>query len=134
MDLSENSVSASLEDYLEAIYFLNGQTEDVRVTDLAAELGISKPSVNRAVNTLKDRGYVEHEYYGGLRLTREGLDIAMAVAKRHFMLKRFFTDMLGVDEAVAEKEACAVEHSISHETIEKLEGFMRRLHGGGAGE
>lgn len=134
MDLSENSVSASLEDYLEAIYFLNGQTEDVRVTDLAAELGISKPSVNRAVNTLKDRGYVEHEYYGGLRLTREGLDIAMAVAKRHFMLKRFFTDMLGVDEAVAEKEACAVEHSISHETIEKLEGFMRRMNEGGAGE
>lgn len=132
--MSENSVSASLEDYLEAIYFLNGQTEDVRVTDLAAELGISKPSVNRAVNTLKDRGYVEHEYYGGLRLTREGLDIAMAVAKRHFMLKRFFTDMLGVDEAVAEKEACAVEHSISHETIEKLEGLMRRMNEGGAGE
>lgn len=58
MKTTGRTMTASLEDYLEAIYFLNGANGEVRMTDLAAELGISKPSVNRAVNTLKSQGYV----------------------------------------------------------------------------
>ena len=98
------NVTASLEDYLEAIYFLNND-EGVRVTDIATELSISKPSVNRAINTLKSQGLVTHEHYGSLFLTEEGLDIAKKVAKRHFMLKKFLTQILEVDEKTAEEEA-----------------------------
>lgn len=122
---SNSKISASLEDYLEAIYFLNGKNDYVRVTDIAAELGISKPSVNRAVNTLKERGFVDHEHYGGLKLTPEGTKIAMAVAERHFMLKKFFMDILGVEEHTAESEACEIEHVLSSGTIEKISEYMK---------
>ena len=119
------NVTASLEDYLEAIYFLNND-EGVRVTDIATELSISKPSVNRAINTLKSQGLVTHEHYGSLFLTEEGLDIAKKIAKRHFMLKKFLTQILEVDEKTAEEEACLIEHCLSADTVEKLEKFMNK--------
>lgn len=119
------NVTASLEDYLEAIYFLNND-EGVRVTDIATELSISKPSVNRAINTLKSQGLVTHEHYGSLFLTEEGLDIAKKVAKRHFMLKKFLTQILEVDEKTAEEEACLIEHCLSADTVEKFEKFMNK--------
>lgn len=121
----DSNITASLEDYLEAIYFLNGKNDYVRVTDIAVELGISKPSVNRAVNTLKEKGYVDHEHYGGLKLTAEGTKIAMEVAERHIMLKKFLMDILGVDEHTAEKEACEMEHVLSDGTIGKISEYMK---------
>ena len=125
--MAENNkkMTASLEDYLEAIYFLNGKNDYVRVTDIAARLGISKPSVNRAVNTLKERGLVEHEHYGSLKLTEEGTSIAKAVAERHMMLKKFFMDILGVDEATASEEACEIEHVLSADTINKMSEYLK---------
>lgn len=124
MKTTGKKVTASLEDYLEAIFFLNGESEDVRVTDLAVELNISKPSVNRAINTLKSQGYVEHEHYGSLRLTEEGLRIARNMAVRHKMLKCFLVEVLNVEEDVAEEEACSIEHHLSADTIEKMKQFL----------
>lgn len=118
-------VSASLEDYLEAIYFLNGKDEGVRVTDLAIELNISKPSVNRAINNLKNQGLVEHKHYGSLKLTEEGLKIAENIASRHMMLKKFLLDVLGVEGERAEQEACLIEHYLSGDTIRKIEKHMK---------
>ena len=127
MKRAEGQVSASLEDYLEAIYFLNGKNEGVRVTDIAAELNISKPSVNRAINTLKNQGYVEHEHYGSLMLTEEGLKIAENIATRHRMLKKFLNRVLGVEENIAEEEACLIEHVLSASTIEKISAYMDKV-------
>ncbi len=125
MTTANTKMTASLEDYLEAIYFLNGKNDFVRVTDIAARLGISKPSVNRAVNTLKERGLVEHEHYGSLKLTEEGTKIAKAVAERHMMLKKFLMDILGVDEATASEEACEIEHVLSADTINKMSEYLK---------
>ena len=56
-------LSASLEDYLKEIYLLNLEGQEVRITDIARSLGISKPSVNRAMNTLKEDVYKrQHQY------------------------------------------------------------------------
>lgn len=120
-------VTASLEDYLEAIYFLNGKNEGVRVTDIALELNISKPSVNRAINTLKSQGLVEHEHYGSLTLTDDGLKIAENIAGRHVTLKKFLRDVLEVDEEVAENEACLIEHNLSADTVGRISRFMDRV-------
>lgn len=120
----KSEVTASLEDYLEAIYFLNGKNEGVRVTDIAVELDISKPSVNRAINTLKSQGLVEHEHYGSLTLTDDGVKIAEKIAGRHIMLKKFLSKVLNVDEKVADDEACLIEHCLSSDTINKIELHM----------
>ncbi|MGE4214747.1 MAG: metal-dependent transcriptional regulator [Anaerotignaceae bacterium] len=125
MSLSDYDVTASLEDYLEAIYFLYQKNAEVRITDVARELNISKPSVNRAINTLKNQGLVEHEHYGDLSLTEKGLKIACDVAQRHKIIKAFLTEKLGVNDATAEREACLIEHNISADTMDRLRLFMK---------
>ena len=123
-------VSRSQEDYLERILSLASQKGDVRVTDLATDMNISKPSVNKAIGLLKNQGLVDHEKYGTLTLTPKGEAYAKNVEKRHTVLKRFLCDVLKVDEARAEEEACAIEHGVSLDTIERLDRFLEEGLGG----
>ncbi|MCH5209778.1 MAG: metal-dependent transcriptional regulator [Oscillospiraceae bacterium] len=118
------SISSALEDYLEAIYEVSRLKSNVRITDIALRLGISKPSVNRAVNTLKSHGLVTHEPYGDIVLTERGREIGRSVNNRHRMIKKFLINVLHLNEAEAEKEACCIEHNISQNTVEKMRSYM----------
>ncbi|MDR2899054.1 MAG: metal-dependent transcriptional regulator [Clostridiales bacterium] len=120
------SITPSLEDYLEAVLFLTKENGNVRVTDIANHLGLSKPSVNKAINNLKNMALVSHEHYGQLTLTEKGRKIAVNIAKRHVILTGFLFKYLGVDAETAEKEACLMEHAMSLGTIEKLEAFLKK--------
>ena len=121
---TENIISPSLEDYLETVYFLFQEKGSARVTDVAISLNISKPSVNKAINVLKSMGYVNHEHYGLLSLTDTGLEIARSVANRHYTLRRFLVNLLGVNAEKAEEEACRIEHHLSVETVDKLRSYL----------
>lgn len=117
-------ITSSLEDYLETIFVLKQKKDVVRVTDIAAEMNVSKPSVNRAVGNLKEAGLLSHESYGAVVLTEEGETLAAQVLHRHKLLKHFLTCTLGVEEKTAEEDACRVEHVISSETIDKLYSYL----------
>jgi DtxR family Mn-dependent transcriptional regulator len=113
------------EDYLEAILALNQEHEKVRTTDVALRLGVSKPSVNRAMKLLASEGYVNQETYGDIHLTEKGRLKASQVYFRHKTLTSFLRDVLRVDPVIAEQDACLIEHDISSETMEKLASFLR---------
>jgi DtxR family Mn-dependent transcriptional regulator len=117
-------ISPSLEDYLEAIFHLKNENEQIRVTDLAQKLQVAKASVNQAVAKLTAKKLLAHERYGPLELTGAGLEKAAAIIRRHRTLQCFFQDILGVDQRAAERDACAIEHYISAETAEKLIAFL----------
>lgn len=119
-------ISSSLEDYLEAIFILVQKHSHVRLTDIAEFLGVSKPSVNRAVGNLKDAGLVSHETYGVVSLTAKGKQRAAGVLRRHKLIKRFLTQTLGVEEDIAERDACRMEHVMSPKTIEKLYTYIEQ--------
>ncbi len=123
--------SSSLEDYLEAILVLSGSVGTaVRVTDLSDQLGVSKPSVSVAVKKLADAGLVSHERYGDIKLTASGRKRAKDVVGRHDLLFRFLAEILGVEEATAEQDACRLEHGLSSETVDCLTRFVEFLAGG----
>lgn len=126
MKINNNNMTSSLEDYLEAVFVLFEQKGSVRVTDIADFLGVSKPSVNRAVNTLKENGFLEHVTYGDIIMTPEGESYAANVLRRHKMIKQFLVETLGVDEENAENDACKMEHVMSSVTIEKLYEYIER--------
>lgn len=119
-------MSPSLEDYLEAVFKLTGDDAGVRTTDIAAELGVSKASVNQAVGVLSHRGYVRQERYGPIYLTEDGKARARAIYKRHQTIKAFLISILGVDERIAEEDACSIEHVISKETMNRLMDYMEK--------
>ncbi len=104
---------------------LSQEHEKVRTTDVALRLGVSKPSVNRAMKVLASEGYVNQETYGDIHLTEKGRLKASQVYFRHKTLTSFLKDVLGVDAVIAEQDACLIEHDISSETMEKLASFLR---------
>ncbi|MDT4763265.1 metal-dependent transcriptional regulator [Sphaerochaeta sp. PS] len=114
------------EDYLEAVLAIHQEKGKVRTTDVALRLGVSKPSVNRAMKILMADGYVIQETYGDILLTEKGEIKASQVYFRHKTLTSFLHETLGVDPRIAEQDACLIEHDISSETMEKLASFMRK--------
>lgn len=124
---NENYVmTSSLEDYLEAVFILSEQKGNVRLTDIAEFLGVSKPSVNRAIKTLTQNGFLEHITYGDIVITPEGESYAANVLRRHKLIKQFLINELGVDEKIAEYDACQMEHVMSPVTIDKLYEYLER--------
>lgn len=113
-----------MEDYLEAVLALRAERDVVRVTDLADELGVAKPTVSAALKKLVEAGYVEHATYGHVKLTDRGRDYARNVLRRHRLLRRFFADILGVDPETAADDACRAEHHVSRLTLERLTRFI----------
>lgn len=112
------------ENYLEAILQLEEQNGIVRSVDIAEKLGVSKPSVSRAMGVLKKAGYINQETYGNVLLTEKGREKAKAVYHRHTVLTRFLVEVLGVEAGVAEEDACRMEHVLSDQTMEKIGNYM----------
>ncbi|MDR1637862.1 MAG: metal-dependent transcriptional regulator [Treponema sp.] len=119
-------MTQSLEDYLEMVSFLADEGE-VRITDIAARLGVSKPSVLTALRTLEERGLLEHERYRTVSLTRKGAVQAAEIRDRHSFLTSFLRDVVGVNAEVAEKDACKMEHLLSEETLKKMKALAKTI-------
>ncbi len=118
-------VQTTNEMYLETILELS-ENGPVRSVDIAVKMGVTKPSVNKAMSSLKERGYILKERYGAITLTPEGYAIAAEIANRHSLLRRFLVEVLGCDEKTADKDACLMEHVLSPEVVQKWHEYMRK--------
>lgn len=124
-----HALTSAGEDYLEAIYCIlleHPGDDSVRSVDVSERLGVTKASVNKALSALKDGRYVEQTRYGRVELTEEGKGYAAEVWSRHRMLRTFLVVELGVDEEVADEEACIMEHALSHDTSKRLFEYLKR--------
>lgn len=118
-------MTQSLEDYLESVSFLAEEHEgQVRITDIAERLHVSKPSVVNAMRSLEDKGYVTYEHYGTISLTKVGKSKAELIRDRHTVLTKFLNKILGVALETAEIDACKIEHVLSEDTLRKLKHFI----------
>jgi len=109
----------SRDDYLEAILIIRQKKGFCRSTDIASWLGISRPSVSVELGKLAELGLIRMDEDKMLHLTEEGFALADSTYAKHVYLKRFLMSV-GVDEAVAEKEACSMEHALSNDSFEKI--------------
>jgi len=117
-------ISASLEDYLEAIFWIIASKGVARVKDIAKILSVKASSVTGALQALAKKNYVNYAPYEVITLTSEGEKLAKNVVRRHQILKDFFTNVLAVDEKLADEGACKMEHTINRPILEKLVSFM----------
>jgi DtxR family Mn-dependent transcriptional regulator len=118
-------MTQSLEDYLEMVSFLADEGE-VRVTDIAIRLGVSKPSVLTALRTLEEQGLLEHARYRTVNLTKKGSLVVAEIRDRHSFLTAFLQEVVRVSPETAEKDACKMEHILSDETLKKMKAMTRR--------
>jgi len=123
------TLSASMEDYLEAIFEIDKCKRVVRVRDVAHKLGVTMPSVNGALKNLEAKGLIRHQKYEYIELTRDGESEASKISESHRTIFRFLKDILGVDKATAEQDACKIEHVLSPCTLERLSVFIDKYMG-----
>lgn len=112
-------IQKSAEDYLETMLMLRERNGFVRAVDIAAHLGVTKPSVSYATKRLRESGYIETDADGYIVLLPSGLEIAQKIYTRHKLLSEFLIS-LGVEEHIAREDACKIEHDISAETFEAI--------------
>ncbi|GAB4291695.1 MAG: hypothetical protein Kow0090_05260 [Myxococcota bacterium] len=117
------TLSESLEDYLEIIYQLMEEKRVARVRDIAERKNVKMPSVIGALRRLADEGLINYTAREYVDFTDKGRELAHKVIRRHDFLTRFLIDILGVDPAVAEDDACTLEHALSPETVERMVAF-----------
>jgi Mn-dependent DtxR family transcriptional regulator len=96
-----------------------GQVSSV---DIAAELGVTQPSVSYAVKNLKENGYITMEKSGEIYLTKKGEEIAESMYERHTLICGLLKYM-GVEDSFAHEDACKIEHDLSAETFAALKAF-----------
>ncbi|HID70593.1 MAG TPA: metal-dependent transcriptional regulator [Desulfobacterales bacterium] len=117
-------LSASLEDYIEAIYHIITKKQVARSKDIATRLDVSRASVTEALRTLARKGLINYAPYEPITLTARGKTTAEDVIFRHDALKRFFIEVLAIDGKIAEEGACKVEHSAPPEVISRMISFI----------
>ena len=118
------NIHKSAEDYLEMILMLREQKGFARSIDIAAALGVTKPSVSFAMKKLRENGYISMDKGGLISLTDKGYPIARRTYDRHLTLTQFFVS-LGVDEEIARKDACKIEHDISEESFNAIRSSLK---------
>ena len=119
-------LTKSLEEYISTIYILEKTNKKIRVTDIATKMLITKPSVNRALKNLREKGYVNFEPYTDITLTDEGREVAQEISKKYDIVKIFLTEILGVSQKTAEIDSLKIKAAISEETEQKLQEFMTK--------
>lgn len=120
-------ISKSLEDYLKTIYILKKQGEEIKVTNIAKKMNFSKPSVNKAINNLKNNGLVNYEVYGEIELTFKGEELAKKILEAYDIVYLFLKDVLNLEVEEAEKEAEKIKLAITDKTINQLAKYVHKV-------
>ena len=119
------AILESGETYVESIYILSLESDIVRCKDISEFMGVTRPSVSRAINSLKERGLVKSGSCGSIKLTEGGLILAKHVHERHMLIARHLMD-IGVDEHTAVTDAGRIERFISDSTYDAIKRYLIR--------
>lgn len=117
-------VTASLEDYLEAIYEIIEAKQGVKAVEVARRLNVKRSSVTEALKNLSEKNLVNYGRYDVISLTPLGVKVAKKVIEKHKTLYDFFTKILGLTPEDASENACKVEHVISDDVLQRLIAFI----------
>ena len=111
--------------YLETILILGQRKNLVRAVDVATEMGLSKPSVSRALVRLKNDACIIVDENGHIAFTEKGRAIAEKIYERHQVLTEILMT-IGVNREIAAKDACKMEHDISDETFDAMKRHLKK--------
>jgi len=116
--------TASVQDYLAAIYDLSGSGKPVIGARLAKHMKFSPPAVTEALQRMARLGYIKFGAGKEISLTQKGKALAEVMARRHRLLERWLTDILGLDWTEAHEEAHRLEHALSPKVEDRLAAIL----------
>lgn len=123
MKKEDNSLTASMEDYLEMIYRLSLNTGFTRIHELSDALNVQPPSATKMVQKLAELQLLKYEKYGILILEKAGKVLGEELLKRHNIIESLLR-ILNISESSVLEETEKIEHTISKETAGCFEDFV----------
>ena len=120
-------LTESLEDYLEAIAELIAVEGHAHAKEIAAKLNVKMPSVTGALRQLEKMGCIVYNTHYPVQLTEKGRVIAEDVIHHHGVLKKFFSEILGLPLEKASETACRLEHIVDCDTISRFILFSEAI-------
>lgn len=122
----DESVSNTVERYLEAIFYIDGEGEVVRASRLAEWLGVSQPTTGAAIQRLARAGMIKLGRAREIELTRKGRELARSIVRKHRIAERWLADVLKLDWLQADIEASRLEHGMSRDVASRLHELIGR--------
>lgn len=119
------TISSALEDYLEAILTLEQTKGAARVRDIADAVSVHKSTVTAALKALSDKGLLNYSPYELATLTPAGRAMAEGITQNHAAIRRFLRDVLLLEDGVAERNACRMEHVMEPDVLERMKLYAR---------
>lgn len=118
--MSNSKITQAIEDYLRTIYALEEEVQPVIAARVAEEVGVTPSTMVTTLRRLEAEGYLKVVRRKEIHLTAAGKQVAERILRRHFLLERFLTDLLGLDWVKAHQEAHRLEHALSQEVEDRL--------------
>ncbi len=127
----ENDIelTKALEMYIKVAHELQDELGSATVSDMADRLSVKAPSVTAALQKLDSMGMVKYRKYQNVKLTKKGIAVAKKLNQRNKTILDFLV-MVGVDEEIAENDACEIEHVVNPKTIEKMAQYLKSVRTG----
>jgi Mn-dependent DtxR family transcriptional regulator len=120
------SNNESMEMYLETVYILESNHGHAHGVEIAKSLGVSKPSVTKAIKYLKDQGFVNTQKYGTITLTEKGRELSEKIYSNHHLIELFLEHSLQLSAEQASSNACKIEHVVSDEMLEAIKSYLKK--------
>ncbi len=122
--MSVERPTPTIEDYLGVIYTLERDGEAVIGARLADWLEVSPPTVTATIKRMVRDGWVTMDRSKEIRLTMDGRQAAQSLLRRHMLAELLLARMLEVPWSQVHQEADAMEHTLSSETVERLDAKL----------
>lgn len=119
-DMVKQLLSESQQDYLKIVLDLINEKKVARTKEIAHRKGVSMPSVTEAMQKLSQENYVQYSAREFIELTPKGEEAAHRLTSKYAFLKHFLVDVLGIQDEIADKDACKLEHHLEKSTLDRF--------------
>jgi DtxR family Mn-dependent transcriptional regulator len=118
--LAHDHATVAEEEYLQIMYWLMEAGLPITGANIARAMQLSAPTVHEMLGRLEKDGYVKRGDDRSVDFTEQGRQEAEAMVRRHRMIERFLTDVLGVPWDEVHEEAERLEHAMSPVLEERM--------------
>ena len=117
---AEPHATVAEEEYLQTIFWLHEAGLPMTGANVARAMQLSAPTVHEMVGRLERDGYITRGADRALAFTDQGREHAEQIVRRHRMIERFLTDVLGIPWDDVHEEAERIEHAMSPVLEERM--------------
>ena len=118
--MSHDQATVAEEEYLQTIFWLQEAGLPMTGANVARAMQLSAPTVHEMVGRLERDGYITRAADKSIDFTESGREHAEGIVRRHRLIERFLTDVLGIPWDDVHEEAERLEHAMSPKLEERM--------------